>query len=151
MSDQGSQSGHATAKRAAELVTTRHGFIVPTQLQRRNLAMAFAGLDRVVYGKAFDCLRIDGGEFDLSDLDTTRERIADVTLYEIKSTRKVPRADFVGYFFSLSTAELLVAQSLGAQFRFLFVNMITETVLDLSLQEVFARSKAIYPSWSIQF
>ena len=145
-----SSSGHATAKKAA-VIALRLGYEVPTAAGRRNLAMAFAGQGRVVYGKAFDCLRVTGPGIDLSDLGDVEARIRDITLCEIKSTRKPVRPDFGGYFFSISTAEVLVAQSLGSQFRFLFVDTTTEAVLDLSLQEVYAKAKAIYPSWSIQF
>ena len=143
-------SGHATAKRAA-VIALANGYEIPTAEGRRNLAMAFAGQGCVVYGKAFDCLRVSGERVDLTDLDDVQRRIRDITLCEIKSTRKVVRPDFGGYFFSISTAEVLVAQSLGSQFRFLFIDTTTETLLDLSLQDVYAKAKAIYPSWSIQF
>ena len=72
-------------------------------------------------------------------------------MWEIKSTKKEVGEDFSGYFFSLSTAELLVAQSLGEQYRFLFINTTTGTMLDLSLQEVYSKARAIYPTWSVQF
>ena len=60
-------------------------------------------------------------------------------------------ADFRRYFFSLSTAELLVAQNLGERYRFAFVNTRTRTFVELTLQEIFARARGIYPMWSIQF
>jgi hypothetical protein len=75
-----------------------------------------------------------------------------ITIYEIKSTNRTKMGpDFKGYFFNLTTAELLVAQSLGTQFRFAFVNILTEDYADLSLNELFGKAKAIYPAWHIKF
>lgn len=59
--------------------------------------------------------------------------------------------DFRGYFFALTTAELLVSQSLGKQFGFAFVNTVTGDHMELTLQQLFARSRGIYPTWSIKF
>jgi hypothetical protein len=56
---------------------------------------------------------------------------------------------FRGYFFSLTAAEVLVAQSLKQQFRFALVNTLTKHHIELSLNELFGRAKGIYPSWSI--
>jgi hypothetical protein len=66
-------------------------------------------------------------------------------------TKKNEQDDFPGHFFSLSTAELLVAQSLKKQFRFAFVNVVSEGFLDLSLTEIFGKAKGIYPTWNISF
>jgi hypothetical protein len=144
-------SGHATAKKALSMVH-KSGYEIPTPVGRRNLAMAFAAKGCVVYGKAFDCFRVTGDDpLDLSDLSQVQQRIDDVTLCEVKSTRKKVGDEFGGYFFSISTAELLVAQSLGTQYRFLFVNTTTGTLLNLSLQDVYAKARAIYPTWSVQF
>lgn len=75
-----------------------------------------------------------------------------ITVYEIKSTnRQSMKADLKGYFFNITAAELLVAQSLGQQFRFAFVNTLTGEHQEMSLSEVFARSRAMYPAWHIRF
>jgi hypothetical protein len=58
---------------------------------------------------------------------------------------------FSGYFFGLTTAELLVAQNLGDRYRFIFVNTVTGHTLELKLNELFAKAKGIYPQWSISF
>lgn len=144
-------SGQATAKKALELLA-RRGYVVPTPVARRNVAMAFAAADKVVYGKAFDALRIEGtGPLDLSDLDAVQANLARLRLYEVKSTRRNMDETFKGHFFSLSTAEQLVAQSLGAQFGFVFVNVKTEAILELTLQGLYSRAIAIYPGWSVRF
>ncbi len=143
-------SGQATAKRALQVLITK-GYIAPTGTERRNLAMAFAGKGKVVYGKAFDAARISGAYLDLTSLSDLTDRLGDVTLFEVKSTDRQLDPNFNGHFFSLSTAELLVAQSLRDQFGFLFVNVNTQAVMEMSLQDLFGRAKAIYPSWSVQF
>jgi hypothetical protein len=67
-------SGSSTAKTAlAMLVQGDSAFIAPTKNQRRNLAMAFAAENKVVYGRAFDAVKIVGGsDVDLDDLDSVR-------------------------------------------------------------------------------
>jgi hypothetical protein len=135
------------------LVKGDPAFRVPSKAQRRNLAMAFAAEDKVVYGRAFNAVRIAPGcEVDLDDLDSVRASLSEVVLYEIKSTnRPAVGEDFRGYFFALTTAELLVAQSLGSRFRFLLVHTLTGHRLELSLQDLYKKARGIYPGWSVQF
>jgi hypothetical protein len=61
------------------------------------------------------------------------------------------KKDFSGYFFDLTTAELLVAQSLKNYFKFAFVNTVTKEYMEMTLNQVFAKSKGIYPKWAIRF
>jgi fumarate hydratase class II len=61
------------------------------------------------------------------------------------------KPDLKGYLFNITAAELLVAQSLGQQFRFVFVNTLSGEYQEMSLNEVFARSRAMYPAWHIRF
>ena len=39
------------------LIEGDHTFHAPTRVQRRNLAMAFAARDKIIYGRAFDAVR----------------------------------------------------------------------------------------------
>lgn len=106
------QSGQKTAKVAAAiLVSKRDGFIIPTGRQRQNLLVAFAKKGKVVYGKAFDVVRLSG-TVDLNELAQVEQHLEKVKVFEVKSTRKKLRSDFAGYFFALTAAEVLVAQSL---------------------------------------
>jgi hypothetical protein len=141
-----------TARRAVEiLLEQKAGFHQPTARERDALLVAFAMKRRVIYGAAFDVIRM-GRPVDLTDPAGIAENLDAITVYEIKSTNKLKtRADFGGYFFDLTTAELLVAQSLGAQYRFAFVNIISETWLEMTLQEVFAKARKIYPKWAVSF
>lgn len=83
---------------------------------------------------------------DLSDVEKNLNRI---TIFEIKSTRKALKPDFSSFFFSLTGAEVLVAQSLKKQFKFALVNTTTTEYLELDLAEIFGRAKGIYSGWSI--
>jgi hypothetical protein len=108
----------------------------------------------VVYGQAFDLVRVkQGAAVDFSDLTALTKAVAnnDVVLIEVKATRvsRTAKGHFVGHFFGISTAELLVAQSLGDLYKFVFVNTQTEEAYEVSLQQVYARARAIYPTWSI--
>jgi hypothetical protein len=145
------QTGNATARRAAEILVSKGlGFTIPTAKQKKNLVVAFAKRDMIVYGKAFDVVRL-AARVDLNDLEDVERHLEQLTLYEIKSTVKEHGDDFKGHFFSLTAAEILVSQSLREQFRFVFVSTRTKSHLELTLSEMFARAKGIYPGWSISF
>ena len=144
-------SGSATAQRAADvLVAKNEGFFVPTGKQKKNLAIAFAKRDMVVYGKAFDILRLTG-EVNLDVLESVEANLENIQIYEIKSARKNLKPDLSNYFFALTAAEVLVAQSLKKYFKFILVNVNTGDFLEMSLQQIFARARDIYPTWSILF
>ncbi len=145
------ESGQMTAKKAAKiLVAKKEGFFVPTPKQKLNLLVAFAKKGKVVYGKAFDIVKLSSS-VNLDDLADVEENLKNVTIFEIKSTRKKLRADFSTYFFALTAAEVLVAQSLRKQFKFMLVNTTTGEFLEMDLAEIFGRAKGIYPTWSISF
>jgi hypothetical protein len=145
------QSGQSTAKKAAKILVAKNlGFIVPTAKQRQNLLVAFAKRGKVVYGKAFDVVKLSN-VVNLDELQNVERELESITVFEIKSSKKKLRADFGGYFFALTGAEVLVAQSLKKQFRFVLVNTETGEHLEMSLAEIFSRAKGIYPTWSICF
>lgn len=144
-------TGNSTAKKAAAILIAKQiGFILPTAKQRQNLLVAFAKKNMVVYGKAFDIVKLLGN-VDLDDLVSVEKNLEKIRIYEIKSTNKHLAPDFSKYFFGISSAELLVAQSLRGYFKFIFVNINTGNFLELDSVQIFARAKGIYPSWSICF
>jgi hypothetical protein len=148
------QHGNPTAKRAAEImVNLNQGYLAPTAAQKKKIVIAFAKQNRVVYGKAYDLVRTRrGANVDFSDQDSIERNLDRLTLYEIKSTdRENVGADFANYFFALTTAELLVAQSLKRQFRFVFVNVRHGHHKELTLRQVLAKARGFYPQWSICF
>lgn len=144
-------SGSATAGKAALLLVGRGlGYVIPTAKQKKNLVVAFAKRDMIVYGKAFDVVRITE-PVNLDSLEDVEANLERILVCEIKSTKKDFAPDFRGYFFALTAAEVLVAQSLKSQFRFIFVNTISGAHIELQLNEVFAKARGIYPTWSISF
>jgi hypothetical protein len=118
--------------------------------QKLRLVVAFARRGIVVYGQAFDLVHCEPS-LDFNDEAVIERARGEIRLYEVKSSSRTLKPGFADYFFSFSTAELLVAQSLGDNYRFAFVNIHSGECLDLSLREVFGRARAIYPSWSIKF
>jgi len=144
-------SRNQTAKKAAQILThSGSGFVIPTAARKRLLLVEFARRNFVVYGKAFDVVKLSG-DVDLNDAADVEKNIDKIVLCEIKSTgRKLP-ADFRGYFFALTTAELLVAQNLKERFKFVLVNTTSGTYLEVTLRELFGRARGIYPTWSIMF
>jgi hypothetical protein len=145
-------SSQQTAKRAAELLAQKDPLIrIPTKKEKTNLLIAFAQKNKVIYGNAFDAVRL-GKDIDLSDIESVIHNIQHITLLEVKSTnRENIDGSFSGYFFGLTTAELLVAQNLGDRYRFIFVNTVTGHTMELKLNELFAKARGIYPQWSISF
>jgi hypothetical protein len=144
-------SGQSTARKAASILVAKNaGFHIPSARQRQNLAVAFAKRGMVVYGKAFDVVRTSG-DVNLDDLAEVEQHLSRIMIFEIKSTRKKIKPDFSKYFFALTAAEVLVAQSLRKNFKFVFVNTTTGDFIELSLIEIFAKARGIYPTWSISF
>ncbi len=144
----------ATSTKAAQLLKQEDKrFQIPTPKQRKNLSVEFAKLGKVIYGQAFDIVRVDG-DYSLDEIRSISKGIKEkkITLYEIKATNRTNVTDEFGdYFFSLSTAEVLVAQSLKDAYMFVFVNINTHKYIELTLPAVYAKAQAIYPSWSIRF
>lgn len=146
-------SNQATAARAKTLLCQEsEDFRDPSAAERSDIAAAFAAKGFVVYGKAFDLVQVAEPAISLSSPDAIGKAIDDrlIALVEVKSTSADRDEHFRGHFFSMSTAELLVAQSLGSLFKFAFVNTTTGTFQLVTLQDVYRRAKAIYPSWSIR-
>ena len=145
------QSGQETARKAAAMLVEKHcGYVIPNARQKQNLVIAFAKRGNVIYGKAFDIVNTSAPIL-LDDLNSLEQNLDQITLYEIKSTKKRLPRDFSKFFFSLTAAEVLVAQSLRTQFKFILVNTTSGVHLELSLSEIFGRARGIYPSWSISF
>lgn len=123
---------------------------VPTPAERRALLIGFAMCGKALAGSAFDAVRLDT-DVDLTDPEAIAQKSAAIVLIEVKSTnRSAIGQDLAGYFFNITSAELLVAQALGSQYRFAFVNTITGHCQELALSEVMARAKAIYPAFHIK-
>ena len=102
--------------------------------------MAFAKKGKVVYGKAFDIVKLSA-TVDLDDLADVEKNLKALVICEIKSTRKNLKPDFSSFFFALTGAEVLVAQSLKKQFKFVLVSTCTGEHLGLASAEIFSKAK----------
>ena len=144
--------GHGTARKAVRILIEKAvGYIEPTHRERDALLIGFAMHRKLLYGAAFDVLRLSK-PVDLTSPEAIAADIDAIMVHEIKSTnRAMMKADLKGYFFNITAAELLVAQSLGPQFRFTFVNTLTGEHQEMALNDIFARSRAMYPAWHIRF
>jgi hypothetical protein len=61
----------------------------------------------------------------------------------------LPIPEYLGL--SVELPQAVFVKSLKDRFKFVFVNIHTGDHLELSLSEMFARTKGIYPGWSIAF
>ena len=152
------EGGKRTAEKAKNwLVSERHerGYRSVDRRERVLVTQAFAAHNKVVYGQAFDLVRVaNEANVNFGDLPALTDAVTrrELVLIEVKASRitRVSSGHFGGHFFSLSTAELLVAQSLGDLYRFAFVNVETGEAYEASLQQIYRRARAIYPTWSIR-
>ena len=114
------------------------------------MLVGYAKLGKTLYGAAFDVIRLDR-PVDLNDADAIAASVDAITICEIKSTNRPQLGeDLRGYFFNITAAELLTAQSVGALYRFVFVNTLTGAHQEMALNEVFGRARGMYPAWHIR-
>jgi hypothetical protein len=129
--------GKAAAAKALTILEKRGLAARVDPRAKREVVVEFAAKGIPIFGQAFDAIR--------------RDSEGRTVLIEVKATTaKAPAPHFGGHFFSLTTAELLVAQKLGSQYVFAFVNVVTEEVELMTLREMLGRAKSIYPTWSIR-
>lgn len=145
-------AGHRTARRAVDILLAQDArYHCPTRKERDALLVGFAKHRKVLYGAAFDIVRLER-PIDLTDPDAVADAIDAIIICEIKSTNQGKIGlDLKGYFFNITAAELLTAQSVGARYRFVFVNTITGEHKEMVLNEVFGRARAMYPAWHLRF
>ena len=100
-----------TARRAIEVLVSKGlGFHEPKKRERDALLIAFASCGKAIHGAAFDIVRLTT-YIDLTDQHAICANMDKLELFEVKSTNRPGlEDDFRGYFFNLTTAELLVAR-----------------------------------------
>jgi hypothetical protein len=93
-----------TAKLAIQILLELNvGFHLPKPQERDALLVGFAMRRKVLYGAAFDVIRL-ANAVDLTDASAIAHNIASITAYEIKSSNRTSiKVDFGGYFFDLTT------------------------------------------------
>lgn len=140
-----------TAKNAIEMLcNSNRGFRELGPHEKKNLAMVFAEEYKVaLYGNAFDLVQCQG-KVDFTRTEDIKRNLESIIVYEVKSTNKKNLSkDFRGYFFDLTTSELLVAQSLGTHFKFAFVNTVNSFWSETDIQGLLSCARKIYPKWAI--
>ena len=145
-------STNQTAKKAVEILyRAKAGFLKLNPTEKMNLAAAFAKKGKTVYGRAFDLVKCKK-KVNFMNQSKLELKLGSVVVYEVKSTkRKDLSKSFEPYFFDLTTSEFLVAQSLGEQFKFVFVNIRTKQYVEMTLREVLAKARKLYPKWTVSF
>ena len=145
-------AGQRTAQRAVDILLAHDPrYHCPTRVERLELLVGYAKRGKTLYGAAFDVIRMDQ-PVDLTNSDQIAAAIEAITICEIKSTNRTAiNEDLKGYFFNITAAELLTAQSVGALYRFVFVNTLTGAHEEMALNEVFGRARGMYPAWHIRF
>ena len=143
--------GNRTAQQAVAILLAHDPrYRYPSKAERQALLVGYAKRGKTLYGAAFDVIRL-GAPIDLIDEDAIAAGIDAITICEIKSTNRTAiGSDLKGYFFNITAAELLTAQSVGERYRFLFVNTVTGEHKELALNEVFGRARGMYPAWHIR-
>lgn len=105
---------------------------------------------KALAGTAYDAVRLEG-DVDLNDSHDIAEKNDRIVLIEIKSTgQEKIGSDLSGYFFNITSAEMVIAQTLKNQYRFAFLNTIRGDWQELTLSEIMGRAKAIYPAFHIR-
>lgn len=154
------KGGETRGRTSAVLATERNAksilcagdcrYHIPTSSQRRTLLVGFAKAGLSLISSAYDAVRLEV-DIDLNDADAVAAGIADITIVEIKSTNRTDIGpDLVGYFFNITASEMAAAQALKDRYRFLFVNIVRGDWVELSISEVLARAKAMYPAFHIK-
>lgn len=143
--------GNGTARKAVDILLAHDPrYRCPTKAERQALLVGYAKRGKTLYGAAFDVVRLDAA-IDLTDEDAIAAGIEAITICEIKSTNRAAIGpDLKGYFFNITAAEHLTAQSVGQRYRFLFVNTVTGNHQEMSLNEVLGRARGMYPAWHIR-
>ena len=79
-------SRNQTAKRAVQiLLATKKGFVLPSAQQKKRLQVEFMKRNLVLYGNAFDVLKVVG-KVNLDDAAEIERNLDRITVCEIKST-----------------------------------------------------------------
>ena len=144
--------GHRAARAAVDmLVATDQRYCWPSRAERDALLVGFAKCRMTLSGSAFDAVRCDT-PIDLGDPDAIATNLDAITICEVKSSNRPGlKQGRIGYFFNITAAELLTAQSLGDRYRFLFLNIVTGEHTEMALGEVFGRARGLYPAWHVRF
>ena len=134
-------------------VMRKYGYVRPTPQQRRNIVAAYASLDKEVKAKGFDLIKASDLLL-VENVELLTKEVESLKLYELKTAgkkRKSPVKDnWAGLGFTLTGAEKHNAETLGDNFKFLFLNLKNNAMHQCNLEDFFASEVAnTYPTWSV--
>ena len=130
-----------------------YGFVRPTPEQRKNLVAAYSSVGKTLKKKGFDLIRESDTET-ISDPQKLLEAIDNIELFELKTAGKKRKAkvgeDWSGLGFTLTNSDRHNAETLGDNFKFIFLNLKNNNLYECSLEDFFfSEVSNIYPTWSI--
>lgn len=128
--------------KAKKILLGKKGYLELSNQQKNNLIGVLAEKGKVIHRRAFDLVRITK-KTNFSDKKSIAANLGSITLIEIKATDRSLGKDFSKYFFGITMRELILAQSFKKQYKFIFVNVGSKQVLELSLPQVFAKIKQL--------
>ena len=107
-----------TESEGLELVlSASRDLFVPDKDGRKQI-LELLGLDKK-FSRAFDLIRVKGANADSHTLPISNPK--DITLIELKTTKKRLPDNPYGYFFGATENEFNLAELMGTQFNFAFV------------------------------
>ena len=115
--------------------------LFPTE--RKNILIAFAKKNKAVHSQAYDLIHTKS-EIDFSDIRDIERKIEDITFTEVKGTAEDHNAKFTNLFFGITVNEMIMAQDHVKQYKFVFVNVKHNYILEMDLPEFFTRIKVQY-------
>jgi len=140
----------STEEKARKILLKLEGFRQLSKIEKRNLIMEFAKKGKVVTIRAFDLVRTKK-KINFLDKKDIAKNIDSITLIEMKSTDRELGKDFSRYFFGITMTEIIIAQSLKKQYKFVFVNIHSNEILELHLPQVFAKIKNLQLVMHLRF
>ena len=134
-------------------VMLANGFVRPTPTQKKNLQKVFSEVGKKFSKSGFDLLDV-GDIQNINDLEKLRQNINDIKIYELKTAGLNRRSEvsdnWKGLGFTLTNSEKINADSLGNQYKFIFLNLKTNKFGIFNLSDWFNEAKSnIYPTYSV--
>jgi len=139
-----------TEEKAKQILLKKKGYKELSQTEKRNLITAFAKKGKVVTIRAFDLVRTRK-KINFLDENDISKNISSIILIELKSSNRNLGRDFSRYFFGITMTEIILAQSLKKQYRFVFVNINSKEIIELSLPQIFAKVKNLQLVMHLRF
>ena len=105
------------------LISSDVNFLNPDK-ESRKIIMEMLSIDKK-YARAFDLILIPGH----TNLEQVIKlnRVEDIVLVELKTTKKKLMNLPIGFFFGATESEFTLAKQLGSQYKFCFVSLHSET------------------------